>query len=77
MTEADMFLEKYWGEILVEKIKLQHNSEALLKKTQVDCKTMKVEAEQIFDVFIKYSESELNISERNTLSMIARGKPKA
>ena len=45
MTEADMFLEKYWGEILVEKVKLQHNSEALLKKTQVDCKTMKVEAE--------------------------------
>merc|ERR1712086_1083146 len=77
MTDADVALKQSLGNETVQKVMARQDAEALLKKTHIQCQTMKIESEKDMNVEVKQSEANLAVSESKAAAMIAKAEAEA
>ena len=68
MTDADVALKKSLGSETVHKVMARQDAEALLKKTHIQCQTMKIDSEKRINVEVKNSEADLAVAESKAVS---------
>lgn len=74
MTKAEVALKKAQGEEIVTKMIARKEAEAILKKTQIECQSIRVEAEHKAIITVKESEAQLKVAEAQAKALIAKAK---
>ncbi len=69
MTAADVALKKSLGNETVQKVTARQEAKALLKRTHIECQTMRIESEKNVNVEVKRSEAELAVAESKAVSL--------